>query len=127
MVNGQPLIVDTSKYLTKNNKCLSQTYLIIPGVFPPLPLGEPRTPVFQHVRLGVLAALPLAEAALRLDGRDDVHPLQIDLQVLVQIARNHVLRTPGASIVVHFQSASGQKRRKAISKLIYSIKQLMQR
>lgn len=80
-------------------------HLLSGGAFPALPLDEAGPPVLEDVRLRVLLALALAEAALRAHRGDHVHAEQIDLQVLLEVLRDHVLGAPGAAVVVHFQSA----------------------
>lgn len=84
-------------------------HLLADDAFPALPLDETGPPVLKNVRLGVLLALALAKAALRAHRRDDVHAEKVDLQVFLQVLRDHVLRTPGAAVFVHFESAEMKK------------------
>lgn len=78
-------------------------YLFALGIFPALPLGESWAPVLDHVRLGVLLALAPAEPALRPQRGDDVHLQQVHLEVLLQRPVHHVLRAPGAAVVINLQ------------------------
>lgn len=88
---------------------LPAAYLFALRVLPALPLIETRSPVLEHIRLGVLLTLTLAEATLRAYGGYHVRLQQIDLQILLERIRDHVLGAPGTAVVIGFQSAKRER------------------
>lgn len=80
------------------------THLLALDVLPALPFIKARSPVLQHIGLGVFLALTLSESSLCPDGGDHVRLQQVHLQVLLQRIRHHVLGAPGSSIIIGFQS-----------------------
>ena len=72
------------------------------------PLVQSWSPVLQHVVLGELCPLTIAEPAHGLRGGDGVDTGQVDLDPLGTILANHVPRTPGSTILIKSNSKHGK-------------------
>lgn len=81
-----------------------ETHLLAAKVPVAHPLARLRPPVFQHVRLRVLDALAVTEAALSAGRRDHVHHVKIDFQPLARLRGDLLLRTPGTAVALLLQS-----------------------
>lgn len=88
------LLIDSMQYLLSVSGAVAQ------------PLAEARAPVLEHVGLGELLALAVAEAALRAHGRHHVHARQVHLDPLARLRRGLRLRAPRAARQLLVQPAN---------------------
>lgn len=76
------------------------TYLHATSISPSHPLVEPWSPIFDEVLFGVLDPVAVPEPALGPGGRQYTRTVQIHLEVLLALLRDHIFRAPGPAALV---------------------------
>lgn len=91
------LVANRSTGISQGKVC---TYLHATSISPSHPLVEPRPPIFDEVLLGVLDPVAVPEPALGPGGRQRARAVQVHLEVLLALLRDHIFRAPGAAALV---------------------------
>lgn len=89
--------IDRSRGRSQEKVC---TYLHATSISPSHPLVEPGPPIFDEILLGVFDPVTVPESALGSGGGQYSHGVQVHLEVLFTLLRDHIFWAPGASTLV---------------------------